>query len=136
MTEADVIQPSASTASTGLGIRYIGQHCYAYSGEIFVSGAGVTTGLEFTSGAGYIVAEFTATSDEIGGAQIFVDVLMNGVNVYALTWDVSGGSTTMGGMFPIPIIIPPFTEIKTTQNTNTGDETFTHLLTGRVYGAE
>ena len=34
MPETDTIPVSASVASTGLGIRYIGEHCYAYSGTI------------------------------------------------------------------------------------------------------
>jgi len=137
MAEAEGIPPTASVASVGPGIRYLGsgefQHCYAYSGEI-AGGFAVVSGLDFTSGAGYIVAEFTATSDEIGGAAIYVNVLMNGVKVFAIIWDASGGSTPLGGIFPIPIIIPPFTEVETTQHTNTGSENFTHLLTGRVYG--
>jgi len=134
MPHTDVIPTSASIASTGLGIRYIGEHCYAYSGEI-AGGFAVVSGLDFTSGSGYIVAEFTATSDEIGGAQIFVNVLMNGVKMFAITWDVTSTAGFMGSIFPIPIIIPPFTEVQTTQHTSTGSENFTHLLTGRVYGA-
>jgi len=138
MVEASV-PPEASVVSTGKGIRYLGsgefQHCYGYSGEI-AGGFAALSGLEFTSGAGYIVAQFTATSDEIGGASIQVNISMNEVNVYSLIWDTSGSSTSMGGMFPISIIIPPFTAFKSTQSTNTGAENFTHLLTGRVYGAE
>ena len=57
MPETDTIPVSASIASTGKGIRYIGSHAYAYSGSVGVDN-NETTLLEFTTGAGYITAIF------------------------------------------------------------------------------
>ena len=47
------IQPGASIAATGLGIRYIGNYAYAYSGPVAADNtAGGTALLDFTSGSG------------------------------------------------------------------------------------
>ena len=69
MPETDTIPVSASVASTGPGIRYIGDHAYAYSGVITVNNT-TTTLLDFTTGVGYIVAKYqpsvnTDTSDNM-----------------------------------------------------------------------
>ena len=52
----EAVPANASVASTGLGIRYIGEHAYALSGIERDAGTGGanTTLLNFTSGAGYI----------------------------------------------------------------------------------
>jgi len=122
-----------NTASTGLTLNYIGDYAYAYSGKIEVSGSAVTTALDFTTGPEIIVAEFTTTSDIVGGAEVILDLLMNEEIVFALQFDVSGGSTALGSIFPIAIIIPPYTHFQSQQSTNTGDHAFTHILTGRIY---
>ena len=57
------IQPEASVATTGLGIRYIGDYCYAYSGVIDLVGASTETQLEFTTGSGLISGEYTFGAD-------------------------------------------------------------------------
>ena len=58
MPETDTIPVSAGIASTGKGIRYIGDHCYAYSGT-FQAATSAATMLSFTTGSGFIVGEFT-----------------------------------------------------------------------------
>ena len=52
-----LVQPEASVVQTGLGLSYLGEPVYAFSGLLPVS-ADVTTVLEFTTGSGYIVGEF------------------------------------------------------------------------------
>ena len=56
MPDTDTIPVSASIASTGLGIRYIGDHCYAYSGEVNVANVELSL-LDFTTGSGLIVGK-------------------------------------------------------------------------------
>ena len=58
MPETDTIPVSASVASTGTGIRYIGDYAYAYSGVISVVDGNETELLGFTTGSGVIVAEY------------------------------------------------------------------------------
>ena len=68
MPETDTIPVSASVASTGLGIRYIGDWAFALSGIIGVTNS-ETTLLEFNSGAGLISGIFQnyrGTGDNLG----------------------------------------------------------------------
>ena len=135
MTEADVIQPSASIASTGLGIRYIGdEHCYAYSGEITVSSSGHTM-LEFTSGSGYIVGTIQFLYSGAFSAVMSYQILLNNIVVGAYS---NGGSVAATGPepdTPIPILIPPHTILKVTATSDSSSRDQSALLIGRVYGA-
>ena len=67
MPETDTIPVSASIASTGTGIRYIGDYAYAYSGIVQASGSD-TTALDFTTGSGVIVGVGypTVNADQMG----------------------------------------------------------------------
>ena len=55
MTDTDTIPVSASVASTGKGIRYIGDYAYAYSGNYEANTTVIEGIIDFTSGAGVIV---------------------------------------------------------------------------------
>ena len=54
MPETDTIPVSASVASTGKGIRYIGDYAYFYGGANSASTT-AENHIDFTSGAGFIV---------------------------------------------------------------------------------
>ena len=81
MTDTDTIPVSASVASTGKGIRYIGDYAYAYSGVLDLTSP--KTALDFTSGAGYIVGKFEFNADFAtgGGAAISVEIFLNNVQI-------------------------------------------------------
>ena len=142
MTEADVIQPSASIASTGLGIRYIGQHAYALSGTVSASFNTETTLLEFTSGAGVYDAIFSfgindVAMDSATAVEFFI--YYNDILSFYRRDEIHGGtgvtkSATM--VVPVPLIIPPLTDIKISglQTDGTAHDMYA-MLTGRVYGA-
>ena len=49
---------NAQFTSAGKGLTVIGDHCYAYSGDIEATTASQTA-LEFATGKGYILGEFT-----------------------------------------------------------------------------
>ena len=85
MPETDVIPTSASVASTGLGIRYIGDHAYALAGE-YTADTTTQTVLDFTTGTGYIDGEFRLSGfADMGspatGALAALRVKFNGVTV-------------------------------------------------------
>ena len=139
MTEADVIPPSASVASTGLGIRYIGQHCYAYSGTIVTvpAGSADTTALNFTTGSSYFVGEVTQQNDDAGGDQLFFRLKMNGQTVMYTVWDQAAASGPGLPSQPWPLIIPPYTKVEVLVGSSAGvDKDFTVQIVGRVYGAD
>ena len=134
MAEASV-QPEASIASTGKGIRYIGDYCYAYSGSLAVNNV-ETTLLEFTTGSGFIRAIFQfyypeIIADDYEYSIYFNDVVVGGHNVAESYRNMNPG-------LPMHFIIPPFTKVKGTainqENTNSNNQQL--VLTGRVYGAD
>jgi len=136
MPETDVIPTSASIASTGPGIRYIGKHCYAYSGLITDndSGSPQTTLLDFISGSGYIDARLSILSDETAADALYTLIELNGVGVFRLDGDASGiGSFQFDN--PFYMIIPPFTRFHLKVGAS-ATVVFSAMIAGRVYGAE
>jgi hypothetical protein len=136
MPHTDVIPTSASIVSTGSGIRYIGEHCYAFSGLITDndSGSPEITLLDFISGSGYIDARLSILSDETGAAALYTLIELNGVGVFRLDGDASAiGSFQFDN--PFYMIIPPFTHFHLKVGSNS-TVVFSAMITGRVYGAE
>lgn len=137
MSEADV-QPSASVASPGLGIRYVGNHAYAYSGLLPVSADTVTV-LSFTSGSSYLVGEFQVNAgyddDDAAAAATptLANIIFNG-NSIALVG--CGGQTPDRRPSSISqkVVIPPLTEVVVTlDSTATSDQYYSMTLIGRTY---
>lgn len=136
------VQPEASVVATGLGIRYIGEHCYAYSGAVGSSNTAFTL-LQFSTGSGYSVGELTFT----GGVEFLSGGLANGlVTAYQLLFNdlpiaiykCDTNEEDMPSNITVPIIIPPFTkvEINTVSNVSDSADLVSASLTARVYGAE
>jgi len=139
MPETDVIPTSASIASVGKGIRYIGNHCYAYSGLYSASTTDNRIVLDFTSGSGIIVGriQVNAAVDDDSGlyAMSFSIIKFNDVGIAIIATSDSG----IDGPSVVyqPVIIPPFTHVTATlDNEGTGADQFGSVtLTGRVHGA-
>lgn len=128
------VQPSASVAATGLGIRYIGQHCYAYSGEVAVANTELAL-LEFTS-SGIIVGQVQLGSRAAENEDYEFRIYFNDNVVFSAIF--GNQSQNEIGSWPIPIIIPPYTNVKVTLDNiaDTDSRVWTVGITGRVYGAE
>jgi len=136
MALAEELPPDASTASTGLSLRYIGkEHCYAYSGLITDndSGSAAIIALDFFSGSGYIDTKVSILSDEAGASALYIDIELNDLIVFRSYLDASSGG---GHQFdnPFYMIIPPFTHFVLKVGANS-TVLFTAMLTGRVYDA-
>ena len=138
MAEASV-QPEASTASTGKGIRYVQNYAYAYSGVVSVSNT-ETDLLNFTSGSGLIVGEWFAHFNQLTGDPVATEdfrfiLYLNNLQIAMMETSDSQGSSrnTIRN-----IIIPPFTSVQITARNYTGaiTEPIGAVLTGRVYGAD
>jgi len=143
MPAADVIQPSASVASVGLGLRYIGKdHCYAFSG-LFGAKNTVQTLFDFTTGSGYIVATLTlaapinfSTGGIVSGYYRGFHLTFNSESIGL--YKVDSQEEDMPSNTEVQILIPPFTVVVLTcidSGTNAAYNGTVHL-TGRVYGAE
>ena len=92
MPETDTIPVSASIASTGKGIRYIGGHCFAYSGSHPATAAGHTAMLDFTSQSGYIIAKIAFGNTSASADHIEFEIKLNGEVVMAAIADAIGES--------------------------------------------
>lgn len=137
------IQPSASVAATGLGIRYIGEspmYAYAYSEMKQVASSDVLH-LDFTTGSGFINATFTAVAAVLPGtlsdgvASMF-KIEFNGLTI--ATVKVDSLQEDMPTVMILPLIIPPLTlvEINCESEGSTSNMKTSCQITGRVYGAE
>ena len=118
-------------------LEIIGDHCYAYSG-----GQGSTesekTYLNFTSGNFYTVAEFTFNGGvEFASPTVGVTsawkLSMNGVVIGVYKTDTIEEDQPPSVV--VPIIIPPYTEIKVTAytNDNNADKLNSCSIVGRIY---
>ena len=133
MPETDTIPVSASVASTGLGIRYIGEHCYAYSGTI--EPGGEATALNFTTGSGYIVGRFEMNADfKGGGGNDYAVKIKFNENTIVFEQDIA--NNWLAGDNEFHIIIPPFTIVEGLLNDGGANKDMNLNFTGRVYGEE
>lgn len=135
MEEAEGIPPTASTASAGLGIRYVGDWAYATSGVVAIAGSEVSA-LEGTTGTGIIVGDIQFFSDQTAGDNFNFRIYYNDVAVVQTILSATH-DTPPYGYYPISVVIPPFTDIKVAlSNTSQGvARNWTILLGGRVYDA-
>ncbi len=125
------VQPSASVAATGLGIRYIGDHCYAYSGMLAGSTSSETTYLEFQPGAGLIQGEFAVGSvNETTRKTVYI--YFNDIGIIKQDID---NAYSWNNKFNL--IIPPLTLVKVALKLGGDDGMYSWFtFSGRVYGAE
>ena len=137
MTEADVIQPSASIASTGFGIRYIGNWAYAYSGTVLVGAVKDVSEdiLNFVSGSGLITARFNYSLSDTGGNDFLFTILFNDIEVFQ--YYVEHGAADRMYTTDLHLIIPPFTHVVCEASNRSASAAKSNYvaMTGRVYGA-
>jgi len=131
----DPVQPGASVAATGLGIRYVGEHSWALSGQVTdaASGSAATTCLDFTSGSGYIMAEFAFASDATGADTQYIDLSFNEESVFKTEYD---NSPIINDDQILKILIPPQTHVIWKWGISSGTKRLCVVMSGRVYGAE
>jgi len=139
MALAGELPPDASTASTGLGLRYVGTEpmfAYAYSGEITMSSSGSadTQMLLFETGSGLFAAKFQLGSSDATTSNAFVTVKFNDIIILNNIWAGSSASYQVVDM-PYYLIIPPFTKVEVEVGSGGSGVKMTGLITGRVYDA-
>ena len=137
MTEADVIQPSASIASTGKDFRYIGNWIYGFSGLVTCQNAPVAL-FETTTGSGIIVCQIGIFTAQASTNNAEIVASLNDIDVIAFEVLNTTQGDYLNGFAPMDLIIPPFSKFKLTcVNTASSSEmSWYATVTGRVYGAE
>jgi hypothetical protein len=136
----DPVQPEASVVQTGLGIRYIGDYVYAYSGAYGAETA-ASTKLEFTTGSGVIAGVFqlnTPVSTGTGIQASTAQVLFNDEVVARIKTLGSTSNQGFSSSQTQDLIIPPFTKVEVivTSTDDQAGQLGSVVITGRVYGAE
>ena len=136
MPAADVIQPSASTASVGKSLRYVQKWAYGYSGQVACDN-NATTLLEFTTSATVFSGWFFPMymTGALQARDYSWVVKFNGEIVIIRTFSQSYGPAPER---EIKILIPPVTNVLITAAnlTDTESHNMAAKLVGRVYGAE
>ena len=120
-------------SGTGTALNYIGNHCYAYSGDVSVNGT-LLTMLEFTTAEQYVVATYQIHGlfSQIGANQLQLEVTMNGESITHSFWDSAHDNLNP---FENAILIPPYTKITFQLAQASGSVKNMQLtLLGRVYG--
>jgi len=120
------------TASTGLELNIIGEHCYAASGEIqdAASGGANAVLFNFTTGNYYVVAIIDFANNISVNNQTFLELTFNGVEVMAFDNDLEG--TFQDQPVKLDVLIPPYTVVSMKWGANATKEGFA-FLSGRIY---
>lgn len=128
------VQPGASVAAPGLGVRYISDWAYAFSGLVGVDD-NETALLEFTSGSGLIVGNIQCnlvadTADDQKYTIYINDIAIMG-------YITLGAQQSTDSNNVMQILIPPQSLFKVTAINATDSSTNNNAasLVGRVYGA-
>jgi len=134
MVEAEGIPPTASVVSAGKDIRFIGKHCYAYSGLVGCTNV-ETDLLNTTTGAGYILCNIQFNYVTDSGNNFNYKIYLNNIVVQAYFLTSAEAYTEPDNL--IPLLIPPESTLRcTAQNASTSTEIDVIVsLTGRVYDA-
>jgi len=139
MAEPDTIPVSAFIASVGKSIRYIGRHCYAFSGKYSATTSDQIV-LSFTTGAGYIfgVVQFNGFIDDDtpGGARAAGNCTINFNGQMVVLMTVGDSSVDAPYSERTELIIPPQTKVEVILDAEetAADKWSTVTLAGRVYG--
>jgi len=115
-------------------LEILGDHAYAYSGAVTTVGTGSanTTASKFKTGNFYFVGTLSAQNDSTADVTSFLDVTLNGTPVVDIRYR-PGGLSAITMDFPLPIIIPPYTDVEVNVGINSGSNIWTTQITGRIY---
>ena len=134
MPETDTIPVSASVASTGPGIRYIGDYAYAYSGLAQTEGDNSPiTRMEFTTGSGLIDAKLQALMASGNNDDLYWQLYLNDIQIGQVYNQTPPNTETPNALF---LILPPFTKVtvKIANGQSSSARDMYIVFTGRVYG--
>ena len=128
----------ANPAGIGTSLNYIGNHCYATSGE-FECKTSDQTLLSFSTGNSYIIATLVMNApirfaDITDGFVRGFKLNFNSETVLAVKADSS--QEDMPAYIEVKVLIPPYTNVELICRDSTDNAAYlgTANLTGRVYG--
>ena len=113
-------------------LEIIGDHCYAYSGNITDAGTSGpnTTMFNFKTGNFYVVGLFRWDTNNESPIVVDVRIKFNGAIIYDCEWN---SSPTHGlSVNPLDVVIPPYTQVLMEFGASSSCEAAAQL-TGRIY---
>ena len=139
MALAESLPPDASTASTGVGLRYISNWVYAFSGVGIAGTGGDFNALSFITGSGLIKARVYCSIDNddlVAGNQIGWKINLNDIQILMARVQATANDILDARLTPyVDIIIPPLTKVDVIAFSNASAVDVSFLLSGRVYDA-
>jgi len=135
MAKAEGIPPTASTASVGPNIRYVGDHAFGFAGQKDIS-SDPTDMFDFTTGTGYIIAKFYFTTDDATTDDYHIRIALNGLRVLG-SRVATPHNVELYGFAPYSMLLPPETAVVVTVSraAGSGSAGWNAYFHGRVYGA-
>lgn len=125
---------NAQFTGASKGLTTIGKHCYAYSGPSNVTSGGYSTILDFTTGKGYILADFQITSFDFSGSDLYYKIELNGVEIMG-QFTNNAYQTFTYGFAPIQLLIPPNSVVTVKGQRGSGSDYDVYvLIRGEHYG--
>jgi len=127
------IGSNATFSGTQKGLTVLGDHCMAYSGEYSVDNTETFLLDFFSPGKRYIIGEVQLGSKANEDEDYAFKIYFNGLIVFSAAFSNQGQHNI--GSWPIPIMIPPATEVKMSLDniSDTDSRVWTVHLVGRVY---
>ena len=123
-----------AAAGTGTGLNYVGNHCYANSGNIEVPSGTTVALFQFTTGSQYINATITGGRDMKAGAETTTEILFDSQIVFSSKYENGTGQTLVPPYNTnIFILIPPHTSFTLQCSPEDANETISMTLVGEVY---
>ena len=135
MPHTDTTPVSASIASTGKGIRYIGNWAYAITGGIDLVQDELTTMLDFTTDVGVLVGKLQSGRNVKTSAEHEHFVYFNDLLIWYSKMDNGKNPNQAPSSTPLILIIPPFTHVEwKVTSTDAETSTFTGIFTAEAIG--
>ena len=122
---------SNSFTGAAQALELVGDHCYAYSGELTTTANTPLTFLEFTTGNYYSVVNVQFNYSQDYNDDATYRILMNGTLIQQ--WMSTGSTNPHQPQNLVPIVIPPYTEIVVSAFNKDNGRPQIVSLTGRIY---
>lgn len=128
----------SNPSGTGGSINYIGSRVYGYSGNVSLTNE-VKDMLVFSTGSELIEAQvnFSNTTEALSsGTRTGIIITFNGEIILDCNWIFSATTNYQYQLQPIPLIIPPYTDVVIQCQSTDGDAIdFNALITGKIIDA-
>jgi len=119
----------------GLGLNYVNNFVFAYSGAVANAGGGSSTPdtmLEFETGAETIEAKLFFGVQFAGANDTYLLMHINDVQVMGITFIETGGGNNLTGN-PIEFVLPPYSNVRISWGIDGVTKNGFAILSGKIY---